>query len=145
LVNFAALHRESILRWMCGTPLADYLADVNQECRELSLSAAIAVVTGESVALGIFLTPAAMARSLGSPLLLAMVWCGLGLMALCGALCYTELAVRYPASGGEYVYLRHGFGDTAAGHGGLPGDQLCLPLRRSDRGHELRHLRSSVN
>jgi amino acid transporter len=43
-----------------------------------------------------------------------MVWCGLGLMALCGALCYTELAVRYPASGGEYVYLRHGFGDTAA-------------------------------
>jgi hypothetical protein len=53
LVNFAALHRESILRWMCGTPLADYLADVNQERRELSLSAAIAVVTGESVALGI--------------------------------------------------------------------------------------------
>jgi APA family basic amino acid/polyamine antiporter len=87
---------------------------VNQECRELSLSAAIAVVTGESVALGIFLTPAAMARSLGSPLLLAMLWCGLGLMALCGALCYTELAVRYPASGGEYVYLRRGFGDTAA-------------------------------
>jgi APA family basic amino acid/polyamine antiporter len=43
-----------------------------------------------------------------------MLWCGLGLMALCGALCYTELAVRYPASGGEYVYLRRGFGDTAA-------------------------------
>ena len=35
-------------------------------------------------------------------------------MALSGALCYTELAVRYPASGGEYVYLRHGFGDIAA-------------------------------
>jgi APA family basic amino acid/polyamine antiporter len=86
----------------------------HQDRRELSLSAAIAVVTGESVALGIFLTPAAMARSLGSTLLLALVWCGLGLMALSGALCYTELAVRYPASGGEYVYLRHGFGDTAA-------------------------------
>jgi len=87
---------------------------VHPERRELNLSAAIAVVTGESVALGIFLTPAAMARSLGSPLLLGLVWCGLGLMALAGALCFTELAVRYPASGGEYVYLRHGFGDTAA-------------------------------
>lgn len=99
---------------MRGAPPVTILADVHQERRELSLSAAVAVVTGESVALGIFLTPAAMARSLGSPLLLALVWCGLGLMALSGALCYTELAVRYPASGGEYVYLRYGFGDTAA-------------------------------
>src|ERR1700730_16403411 len=94
--------------------LVTILANVHQDRRELSLSAAVAIVTGQSVALGIFLTPASMARLLGSPLLLALVWCGLGLMALSGALCYTELAVRYPASGGEYVYLRHGFGDTAA-------------------------------
>ena len=38
-----------------------------QERRQLGLPAAIAVVTGESIALGIFLTPAAMAKSLGSP------------------------------------------------------------------------------
>src|ERR1700750_799851 len=34
--------------------------------RQMGLAATIAVVTGESIALGIFLTPAAMARSLGS-------------------------------------------------------------------------------
>ena len=82
--------------------------------RQLGLAATIAVVTGESIALGIFLTPAAMARSLGSPVLLAAVWCGMGLMTMCGALCYSELAVHFPVTGGEYVYLREGFGGRIA-------------------------------
>ena len=82
-----------------------------QPVRQLGLAAAIAVVTGESIALGIFLTPAAMAKSLGSPLLLGAVWLGMALMAMCGALCYSELAIRFPESGGEYVYLRAGYGE----------------------------------
>src|SRR5277367_3436848 len=85
-----------------------------EQHRQLGLAATIAVVTGESIALGIFLTPAAMAKSLGSPLLLATVWCGMGAIALCGALCYSELAVRYPRAGGEYIYLRHGYGNRVA-------------------------------
>jgi len=79
--------------------------------KQLGLAAAIAVVIGESIALGIFLTPAAMAKSLGSPLLLGLVWLGMALMAMCGALCYSELAIRFPESGGEYVYLRVGYGE----------------------------------
>ena len=55
-----------------------------------------------------------MAKSLGSPLLLALVWIGMAAMALCGALCYAELAIRFPESGGEYVYLRAGYGDRIA-------------------------------
>jgi hypothetical protein len=47
------------------------------ERRQLGLAAAIAAVTGEAIALGIFLTPATMAKSLGSPLLLAAVWCAM--------------------------------------------------------------------
>lgn len=82
--------------------------------RQMGLAAAISVVTGESIALGIFLTPAAMARSLGSPMLLAAVWCGMGLITMCGALCYSELAVQYPLTGGEYVYLREGYGGRTA-------------------------------
>jgi basic amino acid/polyamine antiporter, APA family len=82
--------------------------------RQMGLAATIAVVTGESIALGIFLTPAAMARSLGSPALLSAVWCGMGLITLCGALCYSELAVRFPVTGGEYIYLREGFGGRVA-------------------------------
>src|SRR5215475_8885071 len=82
--------------------------------RQMGLAATIAVVTGESISLGIFLTPAAMARSLGSPALLAAVWCGMALMTLAGALCFTELAVRNPYDGGEYLYLRRGFGRHVA-------------------------------
>jgi APA family basic amino acid/polyamine antiporter len=85
-----------------------------QERRQLGLPAAIAVVTGEAIALGIFLTPAAMAKSLGSPLLLGLVWLGVALMAMCGALSYSALAIRFPESGGEYVYLRAGYGDQVA-------------------------------
>jgi APA family basic amino acid/polyamine antiporter len=84
------------------------------ERRQFGLLAAIAIVVGESIALGIFLTPATMAKSLGSPLLLALVWVGMALMAMCGALCYAELAIRFPKSGGEYVYLSAGYGDRVA-------------------------------
>ncbi len=76
--------------------------------------AATAVVTGEAISLGIFLTPAGMARSLGSPALLAAVWCGMAVLTLAGALCFTELAVRNPHDGGEYLYLRRGFGRRVA-------------------------------
>lgn len=84
------------------------------ERRQLGLAAAVAAVTGQSIALGIFLTPATMAKSLGSPLLLAAVWCAMAGMTVCGALCYTEMAVRFPEAGGEYVYLREGYGGRAA-------------------------------
>ena len=75
---------------------------------------AAAVVVGEVVGVGIFLTPAAMAKSLGSPLLVLVVWLLSGLMALSGALCYGELAARYPAAGGGYVYLREAYGAPLA-------------------------------
>jgi APA family basic amino acid/polyamine antiporter len=85
-----------------------------QTGRQMGVWAATAVVTGEAISLGIFLTPAGMARSLGSPALLAAVWCGMAFITLAGALCFTELAVRFPQAGGEYVYLRHGFGRRIA-------------------------------
>jgi basic amino acid/polyamine antiporter, APA family len=87
---------------------------VSEQRRQMGLAATIALVTGESIALGIFLTPAAMAKALGAPLLLAAVWGGMGAFALCGALSYSELAIRYPRAGGEYVYLREGYGSRVA-------------------------------
>jgi len=85
-----------------------------QTGRQMGVWAATAVVTGEAISLGIFLTPAAMARTLGSPALLAAVWCGMALLTMAGALCFTELAVRNPHDGGEYLYLRRGFGRRTA-------------------------------
>jgi APA family basic amino acid/polyamine antiporter len=71
-------------------------------------------VVGEVIAIGIFLTPASMAKSLGSPFCLLVVWLVMGTMAVCGALCYGELAARYPEAGGGYVYLREAYGPGLA-------------------------------
>jgi basic amino acid/polyamine antiporter, APA family len=78
--------------------------------RQISLATATALVVGEVIGVGIFLTPAGMAKSLGSPLWLLIVWLAMGAMALCGAPCYGELAARYPEAGGGYVYLREAYG-----------------------------------
>ncbi len=86
----------------------------NELKRQLGLRTATALVVGEVIAVGIFLTPAGMAKSLGSPILLLSVWLVMGLMALCGALCYGELAARFPEAGGGYVYLREAYGPAVA-------------------------------
>jgi len=82
--------------------------------RELGLGSAAAAVAGEAIAVGIFLTPAGMARSLGSPFWLLMVWLAMGAITISGALCFGELAARYPEAGGLYVYLREAFGERVA-------------------------------
>jgi APA family basic amino acid/polyamine antiporter len=38
----------------------------------------------------------------------------MGMLALCGALCYGELAARFPEAGGGYVYLREAYGPAVA-------------------------------
>ena len=63
---------------------------------------------------GIFLTPAGMARALASPALVFLVWAFMGAAALCGALSLGELAARYPEAGGNYVYLREAYGPALA-------------------------------
>jgi basic amino acid/polyamine antiporter, APA family len=82
--------------------------------RELGTWPVAALVISEVVAVGIFLTPATMARTLGSPFWLLLVWLIMGVMALSGALCYGELAARLPKAGGGYVYLREAFGQPLA-------------------------------
>lgn len=71
-------------------------------------------MVGEVIAVGIFLTPAGMAKTLGSPLWVLVVWLLMGAMAVCGALCYGELAATYPQAGGSYVYLREAYGRPLA-------------------------------
>jgi len=82
--------------------------------RQLGLGSATAAAAGEAIAVGIFLTPAAMARSLASPAWLLMVWVLVGVMALNGALCYGHLASRFPSAGGGYIYLREAYGPRIA-------------------------------
>ena len=82
--------------------------------RELGLGSATAAVAGSAIAVGIFLTPAGMAKSLGSPFWLLVVWLAVGAMTLSGALCFGELAGRFPRDGGQYVYLHETFGARVA-------------------------------
>jgi APA family basic amino acid/polyamine antiporter len=82
--------------------------------RTLGLDAAAALVVGEVIGVGIFLTPAEMTKALGSPFWVLMVWVAVGVTVLCGALCYGELAGRYPEAGGGYVYLREAWGPGVA-------------------------------
>jgi basic amino acid/polyamine antiporter, APA family len=78
--------------------------------RQLGLGTAAALVVGEVIGVGIFLTPAEMAKSLSSPFWLLVVWLVMGASSLAGALCFGSLAACFPESGGGYAYLRRAFG-----------------------------------
>jgi basic amino acid/polyamine antiporter, APA family len=82
--------------------------------RELTLPAAAALVVGQVIAVGIFLTPGTIIRTLASPLLVLVVWAIIGAMAMCGAICYGTLAAWFPRAGGGYVYLREAYGPLVA-------------------------------
>ncbi len=71
-------------------------------------------MVGQVIGVGIFLTPAAMAKSVGSPFWLLVAWLVMGTMALSGALCYGALATRFPEAGGGYAYLREAWGPRFA-------------------------------
>src|SRR6185503_9470150 len=82
--------------------------------RRLGLDTAVAVIVGEVIGVGIFLTPAAMAQGLGSPGWILAVWLVVGAATACGALAYGELASRFPQAGGGYAYLREAWGRPVA-------------------------------
>jgi basic amino acid/polyamine antiporter, APA family len=78
--------------------------------RALSPAAASAIVLGTMIGTGIFLKPSEMAAEGRS---ISVVFAALiagGILSLFGALCYVELGTMIPEAGGEYAYLRRGFG-----------------------------------
>ena len=90
------------------------MAAEDQLKRQIGVRTATAMIVGEIIAVGIFLTPAGMAKALGSPMWLLIVWLVMAALSLCGALCFGELAVRFPEAGGGYVYLREAYGPGLA-------------------------------
>jgi APA family basic amino acid/polyamine antiporter len=78
--------------------------------RELSLFSAIMLVVANMVGTGIFTTTGFIMQEVGSPWAMLASWLIGGLIALFGALCYGELGALFPQAGGEYVYLREGYG-----------------------------------
>ena len=76
----------------------------------MGLFSATAIVMGSMIGSGIFIVPAEMSRTLGSPALLIAAWLVTAAMTVIGALSYGELAAMMPKAGGQYVYLREALG-----------------------------------
>jgi APA family basic amino acid/polyamine antiporter len=68
------------------------------------------IAVGGTIGSGIFLTPSLIAQALPSPPLVLAAWLAGGLMALAGALTFSELASLMPRAGGQYVYLKEAYG-----------------------------------
>ena len=86
----------------------------NQLIRGLTLTGTTALVIGTVIGTGVFLKAAPMAQGVGTPTLVMVAWVAAGLLTLAGALTYAELGAMLPHAGGEYVYLRHSYGDASA-------------------------------
>jgi APA family basic amino acid/polyamine antiporter len=82
--------------------------------RGLSLVDAASIVVGSILGTGVFLKTATMSTLVGNPLIVLLIWIFAGLLSLAGALAYAELGSLMPDAGGEYVYLREGYGDLWA-------------------------------
>jgi amino acid transporter len=81
--------------------------------RALGPVMAIAVVVGTVIGSGVFKKPQAVAEGVPFFGLAALAWILCGLLALLGALAYAEVATLYPRAGGNYVFLREGYGRLA--------------------------------
>ncbi|MBI5485704.1 MAG: amino acid permease [Deltaproteobacteria bacterium] len=77
--------------------------------RRLGLATATLVVVANMVGTGVFCTSGLLLDSLATPGAVLLVWLVGGLVALCGALCYGELATISSRNGGEYRFLSDAF------------------------------------
>lgn len=78
--------------------------------RALTLTDATMLVAGSMIGSGIFIVSADIARTVGSPFWLLVVWLLTAVITVLGALAYGELAAMYPHAGGQYVFLRESLG-----------------------------------
>ncbi|MCK4880915.1 MAG: amino acid permease, partial [Bacteroidales bacterium] len=71
------------------------------------------IVVGDMIGAGIFTTSGLLLAQLHDPKLLLLLWVIGGVIALCGALSYSELGARFPRAGGEYAFLSELFSPLA--------------------------------
>ncbi len=77
--------------------------------KRVNLFDGIMIVAGAMIGSGIFITSADIARTVGSPGWMMVVWLITGIITVIGAISYGELASMMPDVGGQYVYLREAY------------------------------------
>ncbi len=90
-------------------PKTFYMQEEHAFQRRLNLFDSTAIVVGSMIGSGIFIVSADIARMVGSPGWLMMVWVITGFMTIFAALSYGELAGMFPKAGGQYVYLKEAY------------------------------------
>ena len=95
--------------------MATDVAEIEQQTKEgfirgLGLLDSTMIVAGSMIGSGIFIVSADIARQVGSPGWLLVVWIITGLLTVGAALSYGELAAMMPHAGGMYVYLKEAYG-----------------------------------
>jgi APA family basic amino acid/polyamine antiporter len=68
---------------------------------------------GTIIGSGIFLVPSEMMQAVGSAKMVYLAWGVGGFLSFLGALTYAELGAMKPQAGGEYIYVRDGYGPLA--------------------------------
>ena len=77
--------------------------------KRVNLFDGMSIVAGAMIGSGIFIVSADIARTVGSPGWLMIVWLITGIITVIGALSYGELASMMPHVGGQYVYLKEAY------------------------------------
>jgi APA family basic amino acid/polyamine antiporter len=77
--------------------------------KRVNLFDGISIVAGAMIGSGIFIVSADIARTVGSPGWLMVVWLITGIITIIGAISYGELASMMPHVGGQYVYLKEAY------------------------------------
>ena len=90
-------------------PCHNHLQPTTSSLGDSALLDSTMLVAGSMIGSGIFIVSSIIARQVGSPGWLLVVWLVTGLLTLMAALSYGELAAMMPKAGGQYVYLREAF------------------------------------
>jgi basic amino acid/polyamine antiporter, APA family len=75
------------------------------ETSRVSMLTATAIAVADMIGIGVFTSLGFQVKDIPSAFSLTMLWIVGGVVAVCGALSYAELASAFPRSGGEYNFL----------------------------------------
>jgi basic amino acid/polyamine antiporter, APA family len=78
--------------------------------KKLTLYGLTMIAVGSCIGSGIFVTPAQIVSAVPNATLVLCVWALGSIIALTGALTFSELGGMFPRSGGVYVYLKEAYG-----------------------------------
>src|SRR4030081_1094499 len=102
--------------FVAASPAPDAKSSASQPTlvRGLGLLDSVLLLVSGIIGSSIFLTAKDIAAPLPHPAWFLMVWVLGGLISLCACFAFAELGSMFPASGGQYVYLREAYGDLVA-------------------------------